>query len=398
MTEPVCPANVLLVDDDAMVARAFARLLQRRGHQVSIAGTAEEATGLLAAQFFDVVVSDIMMPGGGGIAMLRAVRAFDPDMPVILMTGAPTVESAMQAVDSGALKYLMKPLVSGSLETAVEGAASIYRLSRRRREALATSERTESSRTALGRDFAGALDQLWMAYQPIVSWSEQRLFGFEALVRTSAPDFPNPGVFLAAGEKLKLLNTLGQRIRATVATTLSQNPGTTAAFVNLHCQDLDDEALYSPEAPLSAHASRVVLEMSERESMDDVGDLRGRIARLRALGFRIAIDDLGAGYAGFNAIAQVEPDIVKIDMSLVRGVAVERTKRKLIASIVTVCRDLGIQVVAEGIETVTERDALIELGCDLLQGYLLGKPQRSFEAVTWAAANPPASEAAVLLH
>jgi EAL domain-containing protein (putative c-di-GMP-specific phosphodiesterase class I) len=76
---------------------------------------------------------------------------------------------------------------------------------------------------------------------------------------------------------------------------------------------------------------------------------------------------------------------VKVDMSLVRGVAVERTKRKLISSIVEVSRDLGIQVVAEGIESAQEREALLELGCDLMQGYLFGRPQRSFSAVMWAA-------------
>ncbi len=380
------PINVLLVDDDDMVARGFGRLLQRRGHDVTVAPSAEDAIGLMAGKQFDVVVSDIMMPGGGGIAMLKAVHAIDSDMPVILMTGCPTVESAMDAVESGALKYLTKPLVDGSLELAVEAAAQHFALCKRRREALASFDEGEGTQIALKRVFDSAIDKLWMAYQPIISWSQKQMFGFEALLRTSEIAVPHPGVFLAAAERLRTLDTLGRTIRASVASTLAANPARTAAFVNLHANDLSDESLYSLNAPLTEFASRVVLEITERESIDHIDDLKSRVDRLRALGFRIAIDDLGAGYAGLTAIAQLEPDIVKLDMSLVRGVATERTKRKLISSLVSVSADLGILVVAEGIETADERDALVDLGCDLLQGYLFARPQRVFSAVTWAPA------------
>ena len=91
------PTRILLVDDEPLVANAFRRLLKARGHEVTLAASAEEATGLMAGTGFDVVVSDLMMPGAGGLGMLRAARAFDRDLPVILVTGSPTVESAMQA-------------------------------------------------------------------------------------------------------------------------------------------------------------------------------------------------------------------------------------------------------------------------------------------------------------
>jgi EAL domain-containing protein (putative c-di-GMP-specific phosphodiesterase class I) len=392
MLNALAQTRVLLVDDDELVARGFGRLLQRRGHEVTMSPCAEDAVTLMATKRFDVVVSDIMMPGGGGLAMLRAVRAMDADLPVILMTGAPTVESAMQAVEGGALKYLMKPLVDGALEKAVEDAAAHFQLAKRRRAALASSDEGVGTREALGRTFDSALAKLWMAYQPIISWSRQELFGFEALLRTSEPAVPHPGVFLETAEKLNALDALGRTIRDSIASTLAANPGPASAFVNLHASDLSDETLYSAASPLTAFASRIVLEITERASIDHVVDLQSRVARLRSLGFRIAIDDLGAGYAGLTTIAQLEPDIVKLDMSLVRGVTTERTKRKLISSIVGVCRDLGIQVVAEGIETPAERDTLVDLGCDLLQGYLFGRPQRSFAAVTWS---PPLVEAAV---
>ena len=103
-----------------------------------------------------------------------------------------------------------------------------------------------------------------------------------------------------------------------------------------------------------------------------------RMAQLRAMGYRIAVDDLGAGYAGLTSFAQLEPEVVKVDMSLVRGIDGSPTKQKLLESIIGLCRDLKIQIIAEGIETEPERDTLVRLGGDLCQGYLFAHPGRPF--------------------
>jgi len=87
------------------------------------------------------------------------------------------------------------------------------------------------------------------------------------------------------------------------------------------------------------------------------------------------VDDLGAGYAGLGALAQMEPDVVKIDMSLVRGVDSQPTKQTVIRSMTALCRELGMGLVAEGVETTAEREALTRLGCAFLQGFLFGRPQ-----------------------
>jgi EAL domain-containing protein (putative c-di-GMP-specific phosphodiesterase class I) len=100
------------------------------------------------------------------------------------------------------------------------------------------------------------------------------------------------------------------------------------------------------------------------------------MAELRALGYRIALDDLGAGYAGLTSFAQIRPEIVKLDMALVRDIDKDALKKRLVASVIQVSRDIGTLVVGEGVETAAERDTLIELGCHLLQGFLLGKPAR----------------------
>jgi EAL domain-containing protein (putative c-di-GMP-specific phosphodiesterase class I) len=94
------------------------------------------------------------------------------------------------------------------------------------------------------------------------------------------------------------------------------------------------------------------------------------------MGFRIALDDLGAGYAGLTSFAELRPDIVKLDLTLVRDVDQDSVKRKLVASLIDVCRDIGTTVVGEGVETQAERDVLVSLGCNWLQGYFFGRPAR----------------------
>ena len=125
-------------------------------------------------------------------------------------------------------------------------------------------------------------------------------------------------------------------------------------------------------------ARRVVLEVTERATIDDVKDVQARVAKLRHLGFRIALDDLGAGYAGLSSFAVLEPEIVKLDMSLVRNVHLSEIRARLIGSMTNLCKQMGMLVVAEGVEAHEERDSVRAIGCDLLQGYLYAKPGPPF--------------------
>jgi EAL domain-containing protein (putative c-di-GMP-specific phosphodiesterase class I) len=126
----------------------------------------------------------------------------------------------------------------------------------------------------------------------------------------------------------------------------------------------------------------VILEITERASLAGLDDVQGRVAKLRTLGFRVAVDDLGAGYAGLTSFALLEPEIVKIDMALTRDIDRSPVKQKLVASLTGLCREMNLIIVTEGVETAAERDTLVGLGCDLHQGYLFAKPGRAFpEAV-----------------
>jgi EAL domain-containing protein (putative c-di-GMP-specific phosphodiesterase class I) len=220
-----------------------------------------------------------------------------------------------------------------------------------------------------------------MTYQPIVKAATSSLFGYEALLRSSDLALPDPGALLEAAERLGRLYDVGRAVRRQASKAIHRIPPSALLFVNLHAVELCDETLVSPSAPLTAIAGRVVLEITDRASLEAIEDVPFRVARLRELGFRIAVDDLGAGYSGLSTLARLEPEFVKLDMSLVRDIHKHPVNRRLVRSITSVCKDMGIVVLAEGIELVEERDAVVELGCDLLQGYLIAKPGRAFSAV-----------------
>ncbi|MBK8995875.1 MAG: EAL domain-containing response regulator [Myxococcales bacterium] len=386
LTTKKISGTVLIVDDDEALLRSLARLLRLRGYEPKTATSAAAAIELVQTERFDVVLSDIAMPGMDGIELLRNIRDTDLVVPVILITGAPAVSTAVDAVEYGAFRYLTKPVENDDLVATVEKAVRYHRMARmkaRAAELLGTETAGPGDRAGLEVSFERALETLWIAYQPIVDARNRRVFGHEALLRSSEPSLPHPGAVIDAALRLEQLDVLGRSIRARAAGPVAENPAAGALFVNLHVRDLLDPTLTAPESPLSRIASRVVLEITERAALDEVGDVRPRIARLREMGFRIAIDDLGAGYSGLTSFALLEPEVVKLDMSLVRGIDSSATKQKVVRSMGSLCRDMGMLVVAEGVETPAERDALVELGCDLLQGYLFAKPSRPFPQISW---------------
>jgi EAL domain-containing protein (putative c-di-GMP-specific phosphodiesterase class I) len=233
------------------------------------------------------------------------------------------------------------------------------------------------------RDLERKLDAcvagMTMHFQPIVHAKTRARFGYEALLRSSDKSLPHPGAILDAAERLERIPALGRAVRACTAKVISEAPAQRGTmFVNLHLLDLFDKQLTSAFAPLSKVASRVVLEITERTSLEGQADVRYRVAELRELGFRIAIDDLGGGHARMGTLSLLDTDFVKLDMSLVRDVDKHPIKQRLIRSIIELCKAQNIVLIAEGVETDAEANMLVDLGCDLLQGFLVARPAAPF--------------------
>jgi EAL domain-containing protein (putative c-di-GMP-specific phosphodiesterase class I) len=235
---------------------------------------------------------------------------------------------------------------------------------------------------SLEEKFERALGSITMVFQPIVYAGDHSLFGYEALLRSRDPDLPHAGALLDAAERLNRLSKLGRIVRRHVAETFaSADESRGLLFVNLHALDLLDRSLSSKFSPLARIAHRVVLEVTERSSLDAVPDIRFRVAELREMGFRIAIDDLGAGHSRMDRFTLLDTDFVKLDMELVRGIDTHPMKRALVASLTKLCRAQQILVIGEGVETEAEAEALIAEGCDLLQGYHIARPGPPFVSV-----------------
>lgn len=376
--------TVLVVDDDEEPRREHQRILMDAGFAVETALDGRGAIERIGASDVYAVVSDIGMPQLDGIGLLRAVRDVNLDLPVILVTSAPEVSTATAAVQHGAFRYLMKPVGAELLAETVQRAVRLYEYARARRaEELRVDGANIGDWAAIDARLTRALAKLWVAFQPIVRYRSREIYAYEALMRTSDEVLRSPLDILEAAERLGRNDDVGHSVRRLVGDVLAATAAPHPCFVNLHVRDLLDETLFAEDAPLFPYAERVVLELTERAALEAVHELRERVQRLRQLGYRIAIDDLGAGYSGLTSLAQLEPEIVKVDMSLVRDIHREPKKQKLVQVIANLCRDLGSEVVVEGVETVEERDQLLELGCDLFQGYLFARPAKPFVDVTW---------------
>ena len=179
--------RILLVDDDELLARTYARTLTADGYDVEVRYDGESAVDAVQRELFEAVLSDIDLPRLGGLALLERIHAHDPDTPVVLITGTPTLETAMAAVEHGAVRYLAKPVNTTDLKSATANAVQLHRLARAKRNAIDQAggiDRLVGDRAKLTTSFESALATMWMAYQPIVSWSRREVYGYEALLRS----------------------------------------------------------------------------------------------------------------------------------------------------------------------------------------------------------------------
>lgn len=214
------------------------------------------------------------------------------------------------------------------------------------------------------------------AYQPIVELSTRSIFGHEALVRG-----PN-------GESaFSILSQVNEENRYSFdqACRVGAIKGAAKLGIQEYLSiNFLPNAVYRPETCIQATFAaarehhfpihRIIFEVTEGEEVRDRPHLVNIFHEYRKFGFQTAIDDFGAGYAGLTLLSEYQPDIVKIDMELVRGIEASPAKRAIVKGVAAICGELKVKVLAEGIETLAERDCLRDLGIDLMQGYLFCKP------------------------
>lgn len=251
--------------------------------------------------------------------------------------------------------------------------------------ALAAASEVESSR-AVDIDRFLALDatidesMFDYVYQPIVDSASRKVVAYEALCRPTHDRFLGPAVLFETAEQAGRVIDLGRACRAVSMAPISDLPPDCLMFINLHPRELNDVALLSEEL-LAIAADRVVFEITETAAIEDYERVRNVIVKLREKGCRIALDDLGAGYAGLNSLAQLVPDFVKLDMALIRRIHDKSATRRLVKHILEFCSGEEIPVISEGVETQEEYDKVREIGCPMMQGNFLAPPGPAFPTV-----------------
>lgn len=219
------------------------------------------------------------------------------------------------------------------------------------------------------------------AYQPIVDVRSRTIYAHEALVRGPHGE--------SAASVLAQVND-SNRYRFDQSCRVKAIKGASALGMKERLSiNFLPNAIYKPElcirttlAAANAHGfalSQIIFEVTEGERVEDGPWFAEILREYQRCGFKTAIDDFGAGYAGLALLADFQPDLIKLDMGLIRNVDTDRNRRTIVGNLVRMCEEMHIQVIAEGIETAAERDALRDAGIHLMQGYLFAHP--AFQAM-----------------
>jgi EAL domain-containing protein (putative c-di-GMP-specific phosphodiesterase class I) len=210
----------------------------------------------------------------------------------------------------------------------------------------------------------------YIAFQPVVDLATFKVFGYEGLARSHASDYPSPAQIISGAIEESYMGELGRALRHIAVTECPDYP----LFLNIHPAEFDEGWLVRPDDPMSTHLHDVYLEVTETVPISYYRFCHSVLREIRSKGIMLAVDDLGAGYSNLKYIADLAPEIVKLDRQLIAGLAPRTRLHALVTSIVRLCRDLGARVVAEGIETAEELQAVIETGAHYGQGFFLARP------------------------
>jgi EAL domain-containing protein (putative c-di-GMP-specific phosphodiesterase class I) len=225
-------------------------------------------------------------------------------------------------------------------------------------------------------------DDLSVVFQPIVDLDSGESFAYEALVRCAVPQYSSPPILFERAALIGCAGRLGRMIRDLAVPLAAGKP----LFVNIHPQELNEGWLVRPDDPLYMHDAAVYLEITESVPLTHFDLVMSVLKELRTRGdVKLVVDDLGAGYSNLKSIADLEPNIVKLDRDLISGIDRSLRQRQLVTSVVRLCRELNARVVGEGVETVDELSALRDTGAEFAQGFLFARPSFPIPHASWPA-------------
>lgn len=382
-------ASVLVVDDQPINLALLERMLRSAGlEQVTTETDARKAVQQFLEVGPDLVLLDLHMPHLDGFEIMAAIRAVLPEgtfLPIVMLTGDVTHEVRDRALSSGATDFLTMPFDHAEVLLRVRNlldARALYTALQRHNHVLQAHiearREDERRRTAHQQQLEERIDSVLeegairIVFQPIADLRSGQILGLEALSRFDREPQRPPNEWFAEAA------TVGRGAAlelAAIRAALTQLPLVPdGMFLSLNVSPSTAMGAGLASVLEGIDGNRIVLELTEHARVDDYAALVAVLDRFRSDGVRIAVDDAGAGYAGLRHVLRLRPDILKLDNSLVSGIHVDPARHALGTAMVTFAREIGATIVAEGIETLHELEALRDLEVPWGQGYHLAHP------------------------
>jgi EAL domain-containing protein (putative c-di-GMP-specific phosphodiesterase class I)/AmiR/NasT family two-component response regulator len=373
--------RVLIADDSPFHRRALADLVMADAslELVGTAGDVAEAASIAGVERPDVAVVDVRMPGGGGPRVARAIRRRSPDTRVVALSASEDRRTVMEMLRAGTDAFVVNGVPGEEVLHAIHHVGRghsrlvpevVRELARGLEVRRRRSERDQRRAERIRRLIRG--EDLSVVFQPIADLRDGRVIAVEALARIATPPIRPPDRWLAEARTVGLDVELElTAIRAALA-CFPRLPAGVDLAVNASPRTIVSPRLAG--ALRGVPPERLVIEVTEHTPVEDPAALQEAAAGLRARGMRLAIDDAGAGFSSLGNILRITPDLIKLDISLVRGVEHREADRATAAAVARFAADIGARLVAEGIETRAELLALRALGVHFGQGFYLARP------------------------
>jgi EAL domain-containing protein (putative c-di-GMP-specific phosphodiesterase class I)/DNA-binding NarL/FixJ family response regulator len=375
--------TVIVADDEPHVVEYLQQVLEMEGFVV--VGTATDADG--AVQLVhrlepDVALLDLRMPGGG-LEAARLSGSLSPATRIVIFSAAADESDLLPLLRSGIDGYVVKgsppERLIEAIHAAVAGesylapAVSRFAMTQLSNRLLAEEQDALVAMRLRKRIGAAISDAAFeIAFQPIIDVHLDVAVAAEALVRFPGQSRP-PRTWLDDADRVGLLVPLELALAAAALSELHRLDLPIAMAINVSPKTVLSGRLH--EVFTGVPLERVILELTEHARVTDYAGLRTALSRWRERGLRLAVDDAGCGYASLTHIVELRPELIKLDASLVRDLHTSQHRQALTRAVIGFADEMGVQVVAEGVETEAELVELRRLGAHLAQGYHLGRPR-----------------------
>ncbi|MEA2440740.1 MAG: hypothetical protein QOH76_2164 [Thermoleophilaceae bacterium] len=381
----VTPLTVILADDNPEFLEALSLVIQREPG-FDLVGRARDTTGAIRVAALykpDLALVDWQMPGGGGAIAAAEIARSSPTTRVVALSASGEREAVLQMLRTGASSYVVKSVTVHDLvdvlHTAAAGGATlspevtsdvieelVVQFAQSQDHVERDAEKFRRVRSVIDED------AFEIAFQPIVDLAENRVIGVEALSRFNTEPRRSPEVWFGDAVAVGLGTELDMAAAQKALDILPDLQPGIDLFLNIRPESVFSDRF--AEVMGRVRGESVVIELTEHAPVQDYQRLQAFVGALGDSGFRVAVDDVGAGYASLRHLLNLRPDIFKIDISLCRSIESDRARQVLAGALVSLGRELGSTVVAEGIETGAELQTLRDLGIDGAQGYYFGRP------------------------